>query len=382
MTLQHQDYISSDNIKFTFEINRDTLTRITTTLQPEQYTFHTTSLIIPEGVIKIGDDICDQLPEQIGFNSIIFPRSLRYIGHRAFRNRISDMRSIRLPIKLLAIGDEAFSLSGLWGKTSSVTLLNIPSEVQSIGKGAFEKWTSLKTLKIGKKLTEIGTAAFAYCNKVLNWEGPQFTGRMLIAKGCVKAVFGEAEIIRVPEGITAIDTLAFSSSYCYTSPGPWSHNTCRGAVRITLPESLARIGDRAFYGSRIQELEIPESVSSIGINPIAGIPCTRVTGKFSFADTMLIDGTTLVGTVRRAANPHIPEGITHIGDYAFLGNTSERIVIPEGVVSIGNYAFAGCRNLMSVKLPDTLVHIGTDAFSNCDYLRNLVIPPSANKSNE
>ncbi|MDE5795556.1 MAG: leucine-rich repeat domain-containing protein, partial [Muribaculaceae bacterium] len=112
------------------------------------------------------------------------------------------------------------------------------------------------------------------------------------------------------------------------------------------------------------------------INPIAATPCTRVTGKFSFADTMLIDGTTLVGTVRQAVNPHIPEGITHIGDYTFLGNTSERIIIPEGVVSIGDYAFARCPNLMSVELPNTLIHIGNDAFSNCNYLRNLVIPPS------
>ncbi|MDE6669870.1 MAG: leucine-rich repeat domain-containing protein [Muribaculaceae bacterium] len=382
MNLQYQEYVSLDNIKFTFESNGGVLTRITTTLIPEQYTFYSTSLIIPEGIITIGEDICDRLPERIGFNSIIFPKSLRHIGHRAFRNRINGMRSIRFPARLLSIGDEAFALSGEWGQTSSVTLLNIPSEVQSIGKRAFEKWTSLKTLRTGKNLTEIGTAAFAYCNKVLNWEGPQFTGKMLITAGCVKAVFGEAEIIHIPEGVTGVDTLAFSSSYCYTSPGPWSYNKYRGAIRITLPDSLTEIGDRALYGSRIQELEIPVSVASIGINPIAGTPCTRVTGKFSFADTMLIDGPTLVGTVRQAVNPHIPKGITHIGDYAFLGNSSERIIIPEGIVSIGNYAFAGCPNLMSVKLPDTLVHIGNEAFSNCAHLRNLVIPPSANKSNK
>ncbi len=381
MSLQRFEYISPENVSFIFELEGTILTNITTSLQPKPYTSPRTSIIIPEGVVTIGDDVCNRLPERLGFDNIGFPKSLRHIGNRAFHNRINGMRSIRFPASLLSIGTEAFSIAGEWGHTISVTLLNIPSKVQSIGERAFEKWSSLKTLKLGKSLTEIGAAAFAYCNNILTWEGPQFTGKLLITDGKIKAVFGEAEIIRIPEGITAIDTLAFSSSYLYTSPGPWSYNKYRGAIKIILLETLTEIGDRAFYGSRIQELEIPHSVNSIGINPIASTPCVRVTGKFSFADTMLIDGTRLISATRQADGSKIPEGITHIGDYAFLYNNSEQIIIPEGVISIGNYAFAGCPNLMSVKLPETLIHIGENAFSNCNYLRNLIIPSSVNNSN-
>ena len=68
----------------------------------------------------------------------------------------------------------------------------------------------------------------------------------------------------------------------------------------------------------------------------------------------------------------VPEGVTSIGNYAFIGcDTLTGIVIPEGVTKIGYCAFNNCENLTSVVLPSTLESLGKDAFSYCDNLTNI-----------
>ncbi|MBQ2011652.1 MAG: leucine-rich repeat domain-containing protein, partial [Bacteroidaceae bacterium] len=49
----------------------------------------------------------------------------------------------------------------------------------------------------------------------------------------------------------------------------------------------------------------------------------------------------------------------------------KRIVISEGVTRIGNFAFLGCASLESVSFPASLSSIGSDAFSGCAMLQEL-----------
>jgi uncharacterized repeat protein (TIGR02543 family) len=62
----------------------------------------------------------------------------------------------------------------------------------------------------------------------------------------------------------------------------------------------------------------------------------------------------------------IPQGITSIGNYAFVGFTAiTEIAIPEGVTSIGQHAFDGCSSLTTVTLPTSLTFLGGYAFNDC-----------------
>ncbi len=71
----------------------------------------------------------------------------------------------------------------------------------------------------------------------------------------------------------------------------------------------------------------------------------------------------------------LPEGLTHIGDYAFRSCSSlEHAEIPAGVTSIGEWAFNSCAALRQLTIPEGVTDIGEGAFSACGSLTDLTIP--------
>lgn len=78
----------------------------------------------------------------------------------------------------------------------------------------------------------------------------------------------------------------------------------------------------------------------------------------------------------------LPEGLTHIGNYAFY-NSSETespdivsITIPSSVASIGQRAFYRHRKLATLTLPEGVSSIGESAFNGCEALGTLTLPSS------
>lgn len=73
----------------------------------------------------------------------------------------------------------------------------------------------------------------------------------------------------------------------------------------------------------------------------------------------------------------IPDGITAIGDYAFMEYENiTSVVIPDSVTSIGFNAFWCCTSLKSVNIPDSVTSIGVNAFYGCRSLTSITIPDS------
>ncbi len=71
----------------------------------------------------------------------------------------------------------------------------------------------------------------------------------------------------------------------------------------------------------------------------------------------------------------IGNGVTNIGDYAFVYCTSlMNLTIPDSVTSIGDDAFFGCVSLISITIPDSVTEIGLYAFKYCSTLKNITIP--------
>ena len=71
----------------------------------------------------------------------------------------------------------------------------------------------------------------------------------------------------------------------------------------------------------------------------------------------------------------VEDGITHIGNYAFLNfRAVTSISIANSVESIGNDAFANCSSLTSVVLPDNITSIDHNAFSGCYSMTDIHLP--------
>ncbi|MCC8101643.1 MAG: leucine-rich repeat protein [Clostridiales bacterium] len=71
----------------------------------------------------------------------------------------------------------------------------------------------------------------------------------------------------------------------------------------------------------------------------------------------------------------ISEGITHIGDYAFVACSATGVSLPYGLLTIGEFSFNGC-SLQVVTIPSTVTSIGEAAFAYCTSLTSLSIPDS------
>ena len=70
----------------------------------------------------------------------------------------------------------------------------------------------------------------------------------------------------------------------------------------------------------------------------------------------------------------IPEGVQHIGYWAFCESGLTSITLPEGITNFCNAVFAGCRSLTSVEWPSDMTEIADYTFYQCSSLTSIHIP--------
>ncbi len=118
--------------------------------------------------------------------------------------------------------------------------------------------------------------------------------------------------------------------------------------RIIIPDSIEKIGARAFYYNEcLETIEIPDSVTYIG-------------------EAVFYKCITL-------KNVKLSNNLTAIKENTFRGCTAlESIDIPDKVKEIEWGAFWDCTALKSVELSSLLEYIQLGAFENCDALTNAI----------
>ena len=238
------------------------------------------------------------------------------------------------------------------------------------------------------------------------------------------------------EAVIIPSTISYNGNvYSVTSIGNSAFRSCFNLSRVEIPSSITNIGEYAFYGCGLRNLEIGNSVTNIGRNAFRGcylltnikIPdsviniesnafydcfglksivigrnvtvigssafssCSNLRTIINLSSLAITKGSTSNGSVayyayKVVSNPNAIEGdfVFSIIDgvntlMAYIGDDTE-IVLPDSYRGeyyiIGEKAFYTNLTATSFVIPDNVISIGEYAFFNCKLLENITIPNS------
>lgn len=147
-----------------------------------------------------------------------------------------------------------------------------------------------------------------------------------------------------------------------------------GTIDLTYCEN---IGEGAFEDTSINEITIPESITTIPVNCFYG--CWNL-NKVKLSEGLKVIGTSAFSDCSNLKGITIPSTVEHLGEEAFLGCTSlKKIEVPSGVLELFARCFAGCTSLEEViwhedKNGVDFRSIYSEVFSGCTNLRKVTIP--------
>lgn len=137
---------------------------------------------------------------------------------------------------------------------------------------------------------------------------------------------------------------------------------------VVIPESIngqtvTAIAGNAFAGyDFIQTLTMPDTVDEIGTRAFqdcVSLTSVRLSNNLTRVGEFAFQGTAI-------ENIDLPDSLRVIDTSAFYGmEYLHKIIIPSSVESIGDYAFAQCEWLEIICIPTSVSHIGVRAFA-CD----------------
>jgi hypothetical protein len=268
-----------------------------------------------------------------------------WYGYPAEESNATDFRYTR--------SGNTVTITGYRGAGGNVvipdTILGIP--VVSIANSVFQVATIITSITIPANVTSIGDYAFYKCS-----------------------------------GVTRIDV--DSSNPNYSSLDGVLYNKNKTILMqypvgkqggFTMPGSVTRIGDYAFYNcSGLTSLDVdssnPNYSSQDGVlynkNKTALMQYPRgKQGGFTIPGNVTRIGDNAFNGSSGLTSVTIPGSVTSFGSRVFWYCTSlTSVTIMNGITSIGEYAFYHCTSLTSVNIPDTVTYIRANAFAGCSGL--------------
>lgn len=316
-----------------------------------------------EGNITVGGTInytCKpSFSNSHALTTINFASNVKTIAASMFSG-CTSLRSITIPSHITKVGDRAFdgcttlksiniedadSPITIESSTNSngegTTFENAPVETIYLGRNVeykgtelspFKNLTTLTTLTIGNKTTDINNFLFYGCCNIA--------------------------MMSVPSSVKRVGSYAFydcnqsrslTISKSVTEIGEYAFYNCKNLKRLTIPSSVETIGDYAFRScSGLETIKVGDGVRQIG--------------NYAFLDCY------------SATDISLGSSVETIGNNAFYNCQAWKdIVIPNSTKSIGNDAFALCIGAASASIGDNVTTIGSRAFTDCEGLRTLTL---------
>ena len=254
-------------------------------------------------------------------------------------------------------------------------ILEIPSEyngqpIVAIAEDGFSGNPYLNKVIIPDTVKVIGNRAFSDCITLCECNIPSSV-----------SIIGDAAFmncpyldVEIPEGVTTIGVEAFYYTMVYNEEG-------------LFPETFDFMIDTSiFVRTELKEMKIPSTVTSIGEGAFArstlivGFDVDENNPMYQSINGVLYtkDGKTLLQypLASKLTNCDVLDSVENIANYAFAeGNYLETINISENsnLKRVGDFAFKSCDVLESLTFPSTLESIGEEAIAYCSKLATCYI---------
>lgn len=183
--------------------------------------------------------------------------------------------------------------------------------------------------------------------------------------------------VTIPEGVTVIGQRAFAGCGITNVNIPNSVTTlvgdafwdCQGLASVNIPDSVKIIGMGAFRNCRnLTSVAIPDGATNVHYDAFFG--CT----KLQYTDTYYLP-TKSGGTFLCKKIPADATSFNVRGDCVGISSESfwkcqslASVSIPNSVKTIGENAFKECTSLTSVTIPGSVTFMGNHAFEGCTGL--------------
>ena len=360
---------------------------------------------VPDGVTKLG-----LFQNNSSLTKIVIPASVTSINQYAFTNcsnlaevtfaansRVTQigpytfnntrLNAFEVPASVTEIGDNAFNTSRLGTLT-----FEAGSQLRTIGGGAFGG-NNLTSVTLPESVVSLGSKAFLGNTLLTSFSfgaNPQLTSIGEEAFGGMPQ-----STIALPASVTTIGNLPFGSNIRLTLSDSNPNFTIQNGVlfnknRTTLlayapwltdasyviPETVTTLAAWSFVDSRLQSINIPSTVTSMGTYVFARTSQLReVTFSSNSAITRIPNAGFQAAAITQIT---IPASVTVLEGYSLNTSYLEAITFASNsaLVDISNNVFQSAK-LRSIEIPSSVQNIGDNAFSGNSLLTSVTFAPGS-----
>lgn len=359
--------------------------------------------------------------------NVIISKGITEIGKASF-NGANKITGVEIPDSVTLISDYAFQYC------RSLTKIRIPGSVKKIGNWwdnvngqVFNGCSNLKEVIFEEGIEEISGRAFDSCSKVEEWNLPKSLKR--IGQWAFSSI--GVEEFNIPENVesiyasflsssnlvkvnvdsnnkyfTSVDGILFDKNITRLIKYPENRDgnsyevpntvktidanafiSCKNLQTIVIADSVEKIGDSAFYGSKLKTINLGGGITNINNKPFYGtwnltnINVITENDKYESENGILFNkGKTILikcpPVTMNGETYEIPNTVAEIGPQSFYGSQIKNVIIPNSVKKIGSESFFACYNLEEVNLPEGLERIEWRALYGCHKIKTIVVPSS------